>query len=92
MFRPLPPKLRIFGVDYYRSFEAQKMVFGSALVIRGIHILLCSVKTLTLNIAIKIAVYLYAFHSPPFLFSTQHGFVHSVIFDQNVIYKRGWSQ
>ncbi len=26
---PLPPKLRIFGVDYYRSFEAQKMVFGS---------------------------------------------------------------
>lgn len=35
---------------------------------------------------------MYAFHSPPFLFSTQHGFVHSVIFDQNVMYKRGWSQ
>ncbi len=32
MFRPLPPKLRIFDVDYYRSFEAQKMVFGPALV------------------------------------------------------------
>ncbi len=34
MFRTLPPKLRIFGVDYYRSFEAQKMVFGPALVNR----------------------------------------------------------
>ncbi len=32
MFRPLPPKLRIFDVDLYRSFEAQKMVFGPALV------------------------------------------------------------
>ncbi len=31
MFSPLPPKLWIFGVDYYRSFEAQKMVFGPAL-------------------------------------------------------------
>ncbi len=28
MFRPLPPKLRIFDVDLYRSFEAQKFVFG----------------------------------------------------------------
>ncbi len=33
MFRPLPPKLRICDVDLYRSFEAQKMVFGPALVI-----------------------------------------------------------
>ncbi len=31
LFSPLPPKLRIFSVDYYRSFEAQKMVFGPAL-------------------------------------------------------------
>ncbi len=31
MFRPIPPKLRIFDVDLYRSFEAQKMVFGPAL-------------------------------------------------------------
>ncbi len=27
MFSPLPPKLWIFGVDSYRSFQAQKMVF-----------------------------------------------------------------
>ncbi len=33
MFRPLPPKLRTFGVDYYRSFKAQKMVFGPALLV-----------------------------------------------------------
>ncbi len=33
MFSPLPPKLQIFGVDYYRSFETQKMVFGPALMI-----------------------------------------------------------
>ncbi len=32
MFRPLPPKLRIFDVDLYRNFEAQKMVFVPALV------------------------------------------------------------
>ncbi len=24
LFSPLPPKLRIFSVDYYRNFEAQK--------------------------------------------------------------------
>ncbi len=33
MFSPLSPKLRLFGVDYYWSFEAQKMVFGPALVL-----------------------------------------------------------
>ncbi len=33
MFRPLPPKLRIFDVDLYQSFEAQKMVFGPALIL-----------------------------------------------------------
>ncbi len=33
MFSPLSPKLQIFGVDYYWSFEAQKMVFGPALVL-----------------------------------------------------------
>ncbi len=31
MFRPLPPKLRIFDVDLYRSFEAQKMVFAAGI-------------------------------------------------------------
>ncbi len=36
MFRPLPPKLRIFNVDLYRSFEAQKMVFGPALLVLSV--------------------------------------------------------
>lgn len=31
MFSPLPLKLCLFSVDYYRGFEAQKMVFGPAL-------------------------------------------------------------
>ncbi len=37
---PIPPKLRIFSVDYYRSFEAHKMVFGPALD----QILICLIK------------------------------------------------
>ncbi len=38
MFRPLPPKRRIFDVDLYQSFEAQKMVFGPALIYIQVHL------------------------------------------------------
>ncbi len=43
----LRTKLRIFGVDYYRSFEAQKMVFGPALVLSA------RLRTLTVSIATR---------------------------------------
>ncbi len=59
-FSPLPPKLRLFCADYYRSFEAQKMVFGPALVktiicykgiyqIRKLYLALCKTRISYVN-------------------------------------------